>query len=182
MARVKRGVTTHARHKKALAQSKGFVGRSSTNYRIALERLEKALQYAYRDRRQKKRQFRGLWIARINAEARVCGLSYSRLIDGLKKAAIELDRKVLADMAVHDKIAFAAIAGCATSSRKRSWTVLLAALRTRPARRDNGLGKHRTHPGLRGTHRSQMLPAASRPCPPGSSMAAATPSTRRSPT
>ena len=86
MARVKRGVTTHARHKKVLAQSKGFVGRSSTNYRIALERLEKSLQYAYRDRRVKKREFRALWIQRINAAVREHGLTYSRFIDGLGRA------------------------------------------------------------------------------------------------
>ena len=89
MARVKRGVTTHARHKKVLEQSKGFVGRSSTNYRIALERLEKSLQYAYRDRRVKKREFRGLWITRINAAVREHGITYSRFIDGLNKAGIE---------------------------------------------------------------------------------------------
>jgi large subunit ribosomal protein L20 len=109
MARVKRGVTTHARHKKVLAQSKGFVGRSSTNYRIALERLEKSLQYAYRDRRQKKRDFRGLWIQRINAAVREHGVTYSRFIAGLKRAEIELDRKVLAAIAYDDPAAFAAI-------------------------------------------------------------------------
>ena len=109
MARVKRGTTTHARHKKVLEQSKGFVGRSSTNYRIARERLEKSLQYAYRDRRQRKRQFRVLWIARINAAARELGLSYSVLMNGLKRAQIEIDRKVLADMAVLDKAAFAQV-------------------------------------------------------------------------
>ena len=102
MARVKRGTTTHARHKKVLAQSKGFVGRSSTNYRIARERLEKSLQYAYRDRRVKKREFRGLWIQRINAAVREHGLTYSRFIDGLKKAGIEMDRKVLAAIAYDD--------------------------------------------------------------------------------
>ena len=106
MARVKRGVTTHARHKKVLAQSKGFVGRSSTNYRIALERLEKSLQYAYRDRRNKKRDFRGLWIQRINAAVREHGLTYSRFIAGLKLAGIELDRKVLAALAFDDAAAF----------------------------------------------------------------------------
>ena len=109
MARVKRGVTTHARHKKVLAQSKGFVGRSSTNYRIALERLEKSLQYAYRDRRQKKRDFRGLWIQRINAAVRERGLTYSRFIAGLKTAGIELDRKVLAAIAYDDPAAFGTI-------------------------------------------------------------------------
>ena len=109
MARVKRGVTTHARHKKVLDASKGFVGRSSTNYRIALERLEKSLQYAYRDRRQKKRDFRGLWIQRINAAVREHGLIYSRFIDGLKKAGIEMDRKVLAAIAYDDPESFKAI-------------------------------------------------------------------------
>ena len=99
MARVKRGTTTHARHKKVLKQSKGFVGRSSTNYRIALERLEKSLQYAYRDRRVKKREFRALWIQRINAAVREHGLTYSRFIDGLKRAGIEMDRKVLSAIA-----------------------------------------------------------------------------------
>ena len=109
MARVKRGVTTHARHKKVLEQSKGFVGRSSTNYRIALERLEKSLQYAYRDRRVKKREFRGLWIQRINAAVREHGITYSRFIDGLNKAGIEMDRKVLSALAFDDPAAFAAV-------------------------------------------------------------------------
>src|SRR5271168_1085665 len=109
MARVKRGVTTHARHKKVLEQSKGFVGRSSTNYRIALERLEKALRYAYRDRRVKKREFRGLWIQRINAAVRQHGLTYSRFIDGLNKAGIEIDRKVLAAIAYDDAASFGVI-------------------------------------------------------------------------
>jgi large subunit ribosomal protein L20 len=109
MARVKRGTTTHARHKKVLEQSKGFVGRSSTNYRIARERLEKSLQYAYRDRRVKKREFRGLWIQRINAAVREHGLTYSRFIDGLKKAGIEMDRKVLAAIAYDDAASFSVI-------------------------------------------------------------------------
>src|ERR1700712_5258823 len=109
MARVKRGVTSHARHKKVLEQSKGFVGRSSTNYRIALERLEKSLQYAYRDRRVKKREFRALWIQRINAAVREFGLTYSRFIDGLARAGIEIDRKVLSDIAIHEPEAFKAI-------------------------------------------------------------------------
>jgi large subunit ribosomal protein L20 len=109
MARVKRGTTTHARHKKVLEQSKGFVGRSSTNYRIALERLEKALRYAYRDRRVKKREFRSLWIQRINAAVREHGLTYSQFIFGLKQAGIELDRKVLAAIAFDDAPAFAEI-------------------------------------------------------------------------
>jgi large subunit ribosomal protein L20 len=109
MARVKRGTTTHARHKKVLEQSKGFVGRSSTNDRIARERLEKSLQYAYRDRRNKKRDFRGLWIQRINAAVREHGMIYSRFIDGLKKAGIEMDRKVLAAIAYDDPESFKAI-------------------------------------------------------------------------
>ena len=110
MPRVKRGVTAKARHKKVLDQAKGYYGARSRTYRMAKQAVIKAGQYAYRDRRQKKRQFRALWITRINAAARESGLSYSRLIDGLKKAAIELDRKVLADMAVHDKHGFAAVA------------------------------------------------------------------------
>ena len=109
MARVKRGVTTHARHKKVLKQSKGFVGRSSTNYRIALERLEKSLQYAYRDRRVKKREFRALWIQRINAAVREHGITYSRFIHALQATGIEMDRKVLAAIAYDDPAAFAEI-------------------------------------------------------------------------
>ena len=109
MARVKRGVTTHARHKKVLDASKGFVGRSSTSYRIALERLEKSLQYAYRDRRVKKREFRGLWIQRINAAVREHGITYSRFIAGLHNAGIELDRKVLAAIAYDDPASFGEI-------------------------------------------------------------------------
>ena len=109
MARVKRGVTTHARHKKVIEQSKGFVGRSSTNYRIALERLEKSLQYAYRDRRNKKREFRALWIQRINAAVREQGLTYSQFIYGLKLANVEMDRKVLAAIAFDDATTFSAI-------------------------------------------------------------------------
>ncbi|MCA0200966.1 MAG: 50S ribosomal protein L20 [Proteobacteria bacterium] len=105
MSRVKRGVTKHARHKKVLEQTKGFRGRHSTNYKIAKNRLEKALRYQYRDRRLKKRDFRALWIQRINAAVRPLGLTYSRFINGLKKAGIELDRKVLADMAVREPAA-----------------------------------------------------------------------------
>ena len=116
MPRVKRGVTAKARHKKVLDQAKGYYGARSRTYRMAKQAVFKAGQYAYRDRRQKKRQFRALWIVRINAGARECGLSYSRFIDGLKKAAIELDRKVLADMAVHDKPGFAAIAELAKAA------------------------------------------------------------------
>jgi len=109
MARVKRGTTTHARHKKVLEQSKGFYGRTSTTYRAAVERLEKSLQYAYRDRRNKKRDFRGLWIQRINAAVREHGLTYSRFIDGLNKAGIEIDRKMLAAIAYDDAGSFAEI-------------------------------------------------------------------------
>lgn len=116
MPRVKRGVTAKARHKKVLEQAKGFYGSRSRTYRMAKQAVIKAGQYAYRDRRQKKRQFRSLWITRINAEARVNGLSYSRFMDGLKKAAIELDRKVLADLAVHDKAAFALLAQKASAA------------------------------------------------------------------
>ncbi|MGB7542691.1 MAG: 50S ribosomal protein L20 [Burkholderiales bacterium] len=110
MPRVKRGVTAHAKHKKVISQAKGFRGRRGNVFRIAKEAVMKAGQYAYRDRRQKKRQFRSLWIARINAAARELGLSYSALMNGLKKASIEVDRKVLADLAVADKAAFAKIA------------------------------------------------------------------------
>ncbi|MGK0673064.1 MAG: 50S ribosomal protein L20 [Halothiobacillaceae bacterium] len=110
MARVKRGVIARAKHKKILAKAKGYYGARSRTFRVAKQAVIKAEQYAYRDRRQKKRQFRNLWIVRINAEARNNGLSYSRLMDGLKKASIEIDRKVLADIAVHDKAAFAALA------------------------------------------------------------------------
>ena len=109
MPRVKRGVTARARHKKILVQAKGYRGRRKNVYRIAKQAVMKAGQYQYRDRRQRKRQFRALWIARINAGARVNGLSYSRLIAGLKKASVEIDRKVLADLAVNEKAAFAAI-------------------------------------------------------------------------
>ena len=107
MPRVKRGVTARARHKKVLDLAKGYRGRRSTVYRIAKEAVMKAGQYAYRDRRQRKRQFRALWIARINAGARELGMKYSTLMNGLKKASIEVDRKVLADLAVFDKAAFA---------------------------------------------------------------------------
>src|ERR1700729_77761 len=106
MARVKRGTTTHARHKKVLDLAKGYRGRNSKAYRVALERLEKALRYAYRDRRNKKRDFRGLWIQRINAGARLHNITYSKLIGGLNAAGITLDRKVLADLAVRDAEAF----------------------------------------------------------------------------
>ena len=107
MPRVKRGVTAHARHKKVLEQAKGFRGRRKNVFRIAKEAVMKAGQYAYRDRRAKKRVFRALWIARINAAVRQGGMTYSRFMNGLKKASVEVDRKVLADLAVMDKPAFA---------------------------------------------------------------------------
>ena len=107
MPRVKRGVIARARHKKVLKAAKGYRGRRKNVDRVAKQAVMKAGQYAYRDRRQKKRQFRTLWIARINAGARECGLTYSRFMNGLKKAAVEVDRKVLADLAVFDKTAFA---------------------------------------------------------------------------
>ncbi len=110
MPRVKRGVVAHARHKKVIKQAKGYSGRRKNVYRVAVQAVTKAGQYAYRDRRQKKRTFRALWIARINAGARECGLSYSKMIDGLKKASIEIDRKVLADLAMNDSAAFVVIA------------------------------------------------------------------------
>jgi len=110
MARVKRGVVARRRHKKILKQAKGYYGARSRVFRVAKQAVIKAGQYAYRDRRQRKRQFRQLWIARINAGARQHDLSYSRFINGLKKAAIEIDRKVLADIAVFEKAAFAALA------------------------------------------------------------------------
>ncbi len=110
MPRVKRGVTARAKHKKIIALAKGYRGRRKNVFRVAKQAVIKAGQYAYRDRRQRKRQFRALWIARINAAARECGLSYSRMIDGMKKANIQIDRKVLADIAVADKTGFAALA------------------------------------------------------------------------
>ncbi len=116
MPRVKRGVTAHARHKKVLDKSKGFRGRRGNVYRVAKEAVMKAGQYAYRDRRAKKRDFRGLWIARINAAARQCGMKYSTLMDGLKKAKIEIDRKILADLAVFDMPAFTRLADQAKAS------------------------------------------------------------------
>ncbi|HET8711007.1 MAG TPA: 50S ribosomal protein L20 [Spongiibacteraceae bacterium] len=109
MARVKRGVTARRRHKKILKLAKGYYGARSRTFRVAKQAVIKAGQYAYRDRRQRKRQFRALWIVRINAASRASGLGYSRLIAGLRKANIGLDRRVLADLAVHDKPAFAAI-------------------------------------------------------------------------
>ena len=116
MPRVKRGVVARARHKKVLKQAKGYYGARSRIYRVAKQAVIKAGQYAYRDRRQRKRQFRALWIARINAGARSNGLSYSRFMNGLKKASIGLDRKVLADLAVFDKDAFSQLVATANSS------------------------------------------------------------------
>ena len=111
MARVKRGVTTHARHKKVLGLAKGYRGRGSKAYRIAIEKVEKALRYAYRDRRNKKRDFRGLWIQRINAAVREHGMTYSQFMHGMKLAGLELDRKVLSDLAIREPEAFAAVVG-----------------------------------------------------------------------
>ncbi|MDX1593381.1 MAG: 50S ribosomal protein L20 [Gammaproteobacteria bacterium] len=116
MPRVKRGVTARNRHKKVLAEAKGYYGARSRVYRVAKQAVIKAGQYAYRDRRQRKRQFRALWIARINAAAREHGLSYSRFINGLSRSGIEVDRKVLADLAVNDKAAFAAVAAQAKAA------------------------------------------------------------------
>ena len=109
MARVKRGVTTHSRHKEIVQLAKGFRGRSSTNFRIAIQKVEKALRYAYRDRRAKKRDLRALWIQRINAGAREYGLTYARFINGLKLAGIELDRKSLSNLAASEPEAFKAL-------------------------------------------------------------------------
>ena len=116
MPRVKRGVTAHARRKKVLDQAKGYRGRRKNVYRIAKEAVMKAGQYAYRDRRRRKRDFRVLWIARINAAARSCGMTYSVFMNGLKKADIQVDRKVLADIAVFDKAAFAKIVDTARAT------------------------------------------------------------------
>jgi len=110
MPRVKRGVQAHARHKKVIDQAKGYRGRRKNIYRVAKQAVTKAGQYAYRDRRQRKRQFRALWIMRINAAARLFDLSYSRFINGLSKADIEIDRKILADLAVNDREAFGQLA------------------------------------------------------------------------
>ncbi len=120
MARVKRGVVAKARHKKVLSKAKGYYGARSKVYRVAKQAVIKAGQYAYRDRRQRKRQFRALWITRINAAARLHGMSYSRLINGLHRAEIDIDRKVLADIAVHDPEAFGAIAEQAKASLAES--------------------------------------------------------------
>ena len=109
MARVKRGVTAHARHKKLIAKARGYRGRNKNTFRAAIERVEKGLQYAYRDRRTRKRSFRRLWIQRINAGARQHGLTYSQFMNGLAKAGIEIDRKVLSDLAIHEPDGFKAL-------------------------------------------------------------------------
>jgi large subunit ribosomal protein L20 len=109
MSRVKRGVTTHARHRKVIKKAKGYYGRRKNTFRIANQAVEKAGQYAYRDRRTRKRNFRALWIQRINAATRELGLTYGRFIDGLGKAGIEVDRKVLSDLAIHEPEAFKAL-------------------------------------------------------------------------
>jgi len=116
MARVKRGVTTHARHKKVLDLAKGYRGRGGTAYRIAIEKVEKALRYAYRDRRNRKRDFRALWIQRINAGVREHGMTYSQFMHGLKLAGLELDRKVLSDLAIREPAAFEAVVGTARAA------------------------------------------------------------------
>jgi large subunit ribosomal protein L20 len=119
MPRVKRGVTARARHKKVLKQAKGYYGARSRVYRVAKQAVIKAGQYAYRDRKQRKRQFRALWIVRINAAARLSGMSYSRFINGLTKANVKIDRKVLADIAVRDISAFAKIAEIAKEHQSK---------------------------------------------------------------
>ena len=116
MARVKRGVTTHARHKKVLELAKGYRGRGGTAYRVAIEKVEKALRYAYRDRRNRKRDFRALWIQRINAGVREHGLTYSQFMHGVKLAGLDLDRKVLSDVAIREPEAFAAIVATANAA------------------------------------------------------------------
>ena len=116
MARVKRGVTAHARHKKIIKQAKGYYGRRKNVFRAAVQAVEKAGQYAYRDRRQRKRNFRALWIQRINAAARALGLTYGRFINGLDKAGVEIDRKVLADLAVREPEAFRSLVDTAKAA------------------------------------------------------------------
>jgi large subunit ribosomal protein L20 len=118
MSRVKRGVTSHARHRKVLKQAKGYYGRRKNTIRVAKQAVEKAGQYAYRDRKVRKRTFRALWIQRINAAARLHGLTYGRFIDGLNKAGITLDRKVLADIAVHEPATFKSLAEAASTAAK----------------------------------------------------------------
>jgi large subunit ribosomal protein L20 len=120
LARVKRGVTTHARHKKVLELAKGYRGRGSTAYRVAIEKVEKALRYAYRDRRNRKRDFRALWIQRINAGARQHGLTYSQFMHGIKLAGLDLDRKVLSDIAIREPEAFQAIASTAQAALEKA--------------------------------------------------------------
>src|SRR5215813_8431160 len=126
MARVKRGVTTHARHKKILNLAKGYRGRGSTSYRIAIEKVEKALRYAYRDRRNRKRDFRALWIQRINAGAREHGLTYSQFMHGIKLAGLDLDRKVLSDLAIREPEAFQTLAGTARNALAAAPTAVAA--------------------------------------------------------
>jgi len=116
MSRVKRGVTSHARHRKVIKQAKGYYGRRKNTIRVARQAVEKAGQYAYRDRKVRKRTFRALWVQRINAAARENGLTYGRLIDGLKKAGIEVDRKVLADIAVHEPQTFKGLVEAASAA------------------------------------------------------------------
>ena len=116
MARVKRGVTAHARHKKVLKLAKGYRGRAKAAFRVGIEKVEKGLQYAYRDRRNKKRAFRGLWIQRINAATREHGLTYSQFMHGVKLAGIDIDRKVLSDLAIREPEAFAAIVASAQAA------------------------------------------------------------------
>ncbi len=122
MARVSRGVTRHARHKKVIKAAKGYRGRGKSNFRVAIERVEKGLQYAYRDRRRRKRDFRRLWIQRINAAARLNGTTYGRFINGLKAAGIEVDRKMLADIAVREPEAFTALVEKAKSAQESAST------------------------------------------------------------
>ena len=126
MARVKRGVTTHARHKKVIDQAKGYRGRNKNVYRAAVERVEKGLEYAYRDRRARKRTFRGLWIQRINAGVREHGLTYSQFINGMKRAGVELDRKVLSDLAVREPEAFKSLVEQAKTALSDSGTAAAA--------------------------------------------------------
>jgi large subunit ribosomal protein L20 len=118
MAHVKRGVTAHARHKKVLKLAKGYRGRAKSSFRVAIEKVEKGLRYAYRDRRAKKRNFRSLWIQRINAGVRAEGLTYSQFMNGMKRAGLELDRKILADLAMHEPDAFKAIVAQAQAALK----------------------------------------------------------------
>ena len=127
MARVKRGVIAHARHKKILNLAKGYRGRSNSSYRIAIEKVEKGLQYAYRDRRNKKRSFRGLWIQRINAGTRQHGLRYSEFINGLKLAGIELDRKIMSDLAISEPAAFKSLVEAAQAALAKKAEVAKAA-------------------------------------------------------